>query len=213
MASFFSADYWKALYFKAMGGQETAVDPNAMRGTFAGSASFTGTLALPEGFIAGSFAGTSEFTATALVVGDSLRGKLIRRRRWKRDEPPEWHPDDEYVHGRKPIQAAPLPIAAVVPKKLTAGFLSRLDASPEIVQLQVLEHLARKVAEASSSRKRLGDLNAALDAIGAEVIKREAKSRQRQEQIKAVQQEIFARQAEIQREIEEEDEMLILMAA
>ena len=36
MANFFSADYWKALYFKAIGGQETAVDPNAMRGTFAG---------------------------------------------------------------------------------------------------------------------------------------------------------------------------------
>lgn len=44
MASFFSADYWKALYFKAMGGQATAVDPNAMSGSFAGSASFTGTL-------------------------------------------------------------------------------------------------------------------------------------------------------------------------
>ena len=44
MANFFSADYWKALYFKAMGGQETAIDPNAMRGTFAGSASFTADL-------------------------------------------------------------------------------------------------------------------------------------------------------------------------
>ena len=44
MANFFSADYWKALYFKAMGGQETAVDPNAMRGTFAGSSSFTADL-------------------------------------------------------------------------------------------------------------------------------------------------------------------------
>ena len=64
MANFFSADYWKALYFKAMGGQATAVDPNAMSGSFAGSSSWTGTLALPEGFIAGSFAGTSEFTGT-----------------------------------------------------------------------------------------------------------------------------------------------------
>ena len=44
MANFFSARYWKALYFKAIGGQETAVDPNAMRGTFAGSASFTADL-------------------------------------------------------------------------------------------------------------------------------------------------------------------------
>jgi hypothetical protein len=44
MANFFSADYWKALYFKAVGGQETAVDPNAMSGSFAGSSEFTATL-------------------------------------------------------------------------------------------------------------------------------------------------------------------------
>jgi hypothetical protein len=44
MANFFSADYWKALYFKAAGGQETATDPNAMSGSFAGSSEFTATL-------------------------------------------------------------------------------------------------------------------------------------------------------------------------
>lgn len=44
MANFFSADYWKALYFKAVGGQATAVDPNAMAGTFSGVAEFTGEL-------------------------------------------------------------------------------------------------------------------------------------------------------------------------
>jgi hypothetical protein len=69
MANFFSADYWKALYFKAMGGQETAVDPNAMRGSFAGSASFTGTLDLPAGAISGSFAGASTWTADLGFTG------------------------------------------------------------------------------------------------------------------------------------------------
>lgn len=44
MANFFSADYWKALYFKAMGGQETDADPNALSGSFAGSSSFSGEL-------------------------------------------------------------------------------------------------------------------------------------------------------------------------
>jgi hypothetical protein len=44
MANFFSSDYWKALYFKAAGGQETATDPNAMSGSFAGSSEFTATL-------------------------------------------------------------------------------------------------------------------------------------------------------------------------
>lgn len=45
MANFFSSDYWAAFYFKAAGGQETAADPNALRGTFAGSSSFAGYLA------------------------------------------------------------------------------------------------------------------------------------------------------------------------
>jgi hypothetical protein len=69
MANFFSADYWKALYFKAMGGQETAVDPNAMSGSFAGSSSWTGTLDLPAGAISGAFAGSSEFTADLTFTG------------------------------------------------------------------------------------------------------------------------------------------------
>lgn len=69
MANFFSANYWKALYFKAMGGQETAVDPNAMSGSFAGSSSWTGTLDLPAGAISGAFAGTSTFTADLTFTG------------------------------------------------------------------------------------------------------------------------------------------------
>lgn len=64
MANFFSADYWKALYFKAVGGQATAVDPNAMRGTFAGVAAFSGTLDEPAGAISGTFSGASTFTGT-----------------------------------------------------------------------------------------------------------------------------------------------------
>lgn len=41
MANFFSADYWKAFYFLTLSGSGEA-DPNAMRGMFAGSSSFTG---------------------------------------------------------------------------------------------------------------------------------------------------------------------------
>lgn len=44
MANFFSAEYFAALYFKAMGGQETDADPNALSGSFAGSSSFSGEL-------------------------------------------------------------------------------------------------------------------------------------------------------------------------
>lgn len=69
MANFFSADYWKALYFKAVGGQETAVDPNAMRGTFAGVASFAGTLDEPAGAISGTFVGSASFTGDLTFTG------------------------------------------------------------------------------------------------------------------------------------------------
>jgi len=44
MANFFSAEYFAALYFKAMGGQETDADPNAISGSFAGAATFTADL-------------------------------------------------------------------------------------------------------------------------------------------------------------------------
>jgi signal transduction histidine kinase len=73
LANFFSADYWKAFYFKAMGGQETAVDPNAMSGSFAGSSSWTGTLDQPTGSISGAFAGLSEFTGTLTSVSTPVR--------------------------------------------------------------------------------------------------------------------------------------------
>jgi len=43
MANFFSSDYWKAFYFATLSGSGTA-DPNAMRGSFAGSASWTAVL-------------------------------------------------------------------------------------------------------------------------------------------------------------------------
>ena len=75
MANFFSADYWKAFYFKAMGGQETAVDPNAISGSFSGAATFTAAL-----------------TATLTILADDgspaqrpARPEEIRKYREQRD--------------------------------------------------------------------------------------------------------------------------------
>lgn len=84
MANFFSADYWKALYFKAMGGQATAVDPNAMRGTFAGVASFTGTAdatGSSTGNMAGSFAGSASFTGDLRKKRDGDAGPAQGKKR------------------------------------------------------------------------------------------------------------------------------------
>jgi hypothetical protein len=44
MANFFSSEYFAAIFFKAMGGQATDADPNALSGSFAGSSSFSGEL-------------------------------------------------------------------------------------------------------------------------------------------------------------------------
>jgi hypothetical protein len=90
MANFFSADYWKAFYFKAMGGQETAVDPNAMSGSFAGSSSWTGTLDLPAGSISGAFAGASAFTADLTFTGtaDEPTQQLDGHDGWPRRKAP-----------------------------------------------------------------------------------------------------------------------------
>jgi hypothetical protein len=90
MANFFSADYWKALYFKAVGGQETAVDPNAMRGTFAGVAAFTGTLDEPAGAISGTFVGSASFTGDLTFTGtaDEPTQQLDGHDGWPRRKAP-----------------------------------------------------------------------------------------------------------------------------
>lgn len=111
MANFFSADYWKALFFKAMGGQATAVDPNAMRGSFAGSSTFTGTLELPVGFIAGSFAGTSTFVGTATNANPDFYtidtdGLYWERRRKRQERHSESVLDDIQVAIRAVIAPA-----------------------------------------------------------------------------------------------------------
>lgn len=215
MANFFSADYWKAFYFKAMGGQETAVDPNAMSGSFAGSSSWTGTLDQPEGAISGAFAGTSSFSGSLVSeTSASLTGKWIRGR-WKRREKPEPHPDDEFVRsgGRPAVSiVASVHVLEPPPKKITSGFLSRLVAAPEVQQISALRRLAEEAAS-KQNRKNIDRLNLALAALQVEVIDRAKKKRELQTEALQLAQELAEREAAIWREIEEEDEMLILMAA
>lgn len=75
MANFFSAEYFAALYFRAMGGQETDADPNAISGSFSGAATFTAAL-----------------TATVTILADDgspaqrpARPEEIRKYREQRD--------------------------------------------------------------------------------------------------------------------------------
>lgn len=215
MANFFSADYWKAFYFKAMGGQETAVDPNAMSGSFAGSSSWTGTLDQPEGAVSGTFAGTSSFSGSLISeTSSSLRGRLIRGR-WKRRDKLEPHPDDEFVRsGGRPVVAV-VPTVQVLeppPKKITSGFLSRLAMSPELDQVTVLRRMAEEAA-GEQSRRNIERLNTVLKALQVEVIDRARRKHEQQAEAQALALELAQRQAEIEREMEDEDDMILLMAA
>jgi hypothetical protein len=153
MANFFSANYWKALYFKAMGGQETAVDPNAMSGSFAGSSSWTGTLDPPVGFISGSFAGSSTFTATLSGEGiEEVQSRsqggfedpyYYKKRKKKQPEPVSKDFGDDW----KP----PTPRPAIPPLPAPQEIIARQDAAIAQTQKQLakaLEQLARQQAEA-----------------------------------------------------------------
>ena len=76
MANFFSSEYFAAVFFKAMGGQETDADPNAISGSFSGAATFTAAL-----------------TATVTILADDgspaqrpARPEEIRKYREQRDK-------------------------------------------------------------------------------------------------------------------------------
>lgn len=203
MANFFSVDYWKALYFKAVGGQATAVDPNAMRGTFAGSSSWTGTLDQPEGAISGTFLGAATFTGTLtggerVAPADSLVDRLHRRGRagnWRRRWPPE--PEPVVVE---------LPPA---PKKIKKGLLTRLGKEPEHQQTAVILEMARQATARDANRQAIKNLDTALKAIGAPRINALSAEKARIA-ADAIKQEAEERLAEIE---EEEERMLLIIAA
>ncbi len=214
MANFFSADYWKALYFKALGGQATAVDPNAMRGTFAGTSSFVGSLtALSDpNAMSGTFAGTSTFTgsltdgaAQQFAPADNLVDRLHRRSRagnWRR----RWPPEKEV--------APPEPVVVDLPppkvKKIKKGLLNRLGKEPERQQTAVILEMARQATALNATRRSIDDLDTALKAIGAPRLNAMSIEKARAA-ADAIKEEAEARLAEI--EEEEEERMLLIIAA
>jgi hypothetical protein len=78
MSNFFSARFWRALYFRAMGGQASALDPNAMSGQFAGAASFSAAVSA-IGALSGQFAGSSsvEGTLTGVANDGAMSGSFV----------------------------------------------------------------------------------------------------------------------------------------
>lgn len=151
MANFFSAAFWKARFFKTMGG-ESAIDPNAMSGTFAGTSTLNGTISETE---------TSDET--------ELGGRPIRRRRRRGSgyEPPHsefW--DKEPIAARVSPEDAPppgiaAPIAPKKQKKKNRDWLRALfgTSSPPATSFEAPEiiDLTAAIATADVALKKIED--------------------------------------------------------
>jgi hypothetical protein len=133
MANFFSADYWKALYFKAMGGQETAVDPNAMSGSFAGSSEFTATL---------SGQGTEEVQSRS--QGGFEDPYYYKKRKKKQPEPVSRDFGDKWQPPTPRPAIPPLPARDIIARQET-GF-----ARTQAAIVAALEQYDRQRAEAEA---------------------------------------------------------------
>lgn len=207
MANFFSAEYWRALYFKAMGGQATAVDPNALSGSFAGTSSWTGTLSTPQASIAGSWAGSSEFSGSLTngAAAPSLGGRLIRRlhksQRSTRRRPPPLSPE--------PVSAPPQNPA---PLKIKRGLLTKLGKEPEYQQTRIVIEMAQRAVASGMNKKAIKELDIALAAIDGPRLKGLEKSAAA-EAARIIGEEAARRRAEIEAEMDEDDEIILLLAA
>lgn len=242
MASFFSADYWKAFYFKAVGGQATAVDPNAMRGIFAGSSSWTGTLALPEGAISGTFAGSSDFAGSLTFTGEAVttprRGgkddgrRFFRRKRRAYVEFTQKRLDEIRRHDRELFDqllgaepVAPQPVE-IVPPPLPVVAAKKLDPAIEYERVMALMDASLKALSENATRLANEQLRKKAKAAKVELPSKDAD--QREQELRAMvvwldaragwleQQRLEAERIEAERialEQDEEDVILLLLAA
>jgi hypothetical protein len=164
MANFFSARFWKALYFKAMGGQETAVDPNAMSGSFAGTSAFSGELgtsapfviqpigsghrryyhtsaaALKIGRLSASFAGSSTFggklEAAEPTLDEQLASLARLARRILRLE--GYKPPTKLAEPKPDVEALALAVKAANDAELAARIQAAMDQDEEDIWLLAL---------------------------------------------------------------------------
>jgi len=242
MANFFSSDYWRAFYFKAMGGQETATDPNAMRGTFAGSATWTGTLDLPAGSISGLFAGTSAFVGTLTPIASATetprRGgkddgpRFFRRRRRAYVEFTEKRLEEVRRRERELddalLEAEPIEPEAIelVPPPLPIVAAKKLDPATEYERVMALMDASLKALSENATRLANEQLRKKAKAAKVEVPSKDADKREQELRAMVVwldaragwleQQRLEAERIEAERialEQDEEDVIILLLAA
>lgn len=242
MANFFSSDYWKAFYFLTLSG-DGEVDPNALRGVFAGSSSWTGDLTgVGSNALSGSFAGSSSFSGLAVAAG-AAKGK---RRRGGGDDGPRVRVRSrkrssayvEYTEERlKKIKARelavyeallePVPVEAVAPVELVAppplpaAVRQGLDPSAEYSRVMSLLDAGLRALNEGATRRLDEQLRKKAKQNKVEPPSRDAD--RREAEIKSLIVWLDARAAllEAQRiederlamEQDEEDVILLLLAA
>jgi hypothetical protein len=144
---------------------------------------------------------------------DELHGTPLRRGNWRRRASQPSPPPR--IKRKKPLpKPEPEVVGApplVAPRQINGGFLSRLSRAPEYSQVSVLRDLTEDAISAHN-RETVRRLNSTLEALELRLVEK-AQGDKRRAELLALQEQLAVRQAAIDAEIEEEDEMILLWAA
>jgi hypothetical protein len=188
--SVFASEFWRSLYFLGMGGQASEANPNAMFGLFTGSATFTGTLA-----------------ADAISTQPARRGgKGEEIRRWLKPRKTyvEWS-ETALKEIAKREDALLAELLGTEPEPLPIAEKKGLDPAAELERINTLLLKAMAAAADDARRKE------------AEALRKAAKKNKvavpdTEQETKALVYWLVKR-AEALRELEEDDEDVLLLLA
>lgn len=210
MASYFSSDYWRALYFGAWPGSVAASDPNALSGSFAGTSTATGTLANGASF---EEDGHSNGGRASKEVQRRLR-EIAERRRLAAERDRREH--IERLAGKRiedpATQVSPVvapPPGTLSPANITAASNGLSEVSPLSLPAGRLIDWAEIISWAKAREAR-------EDRREAERVAQELRRIAEIEHAAQVERERIASLARIAAEaarVEDEEIMLLLLAA
>lgn len=190
MSSVFGSEFWRSLYFVGMGGQATEANPNAMFGVFTGFATFTGILSA-EGVV----------TQTTRRGG---KGEEIRRWRKPAKTYVEWS-ETALKEIAKREDALLAELLGTEPEPLPIAEKKRETPTQELERINTLLLTAMAAAADDARRKE------------AEALRKAAKKNKvavpdTAQETKALVYWLVKR-AEVLRELEEDDEEVLLLVA
>ena len=190
MSNVFGSEFWRSLYFVGMGGQATEANANAMFGLFTAFATFTGTL-----------------TAEGVVTETRRRGgKGEEIRRWRKPVKTyvEWS-ETALKEIAKREDALLAELLGTEPEPLPIAVKKHLEPSQELERINALLLTAMSAAADGARRKE------------AQALRKAAKTNKvavpdTAQETKAL---VFwlVKRAEALRELEEDDEEVLLLLA